>query len=97
LAEELGVVSGDRIIDKHFPNAFWETELTEVLRALSVDSVVVCGCFFMACVYLTHEGAPERRFDSQILKDGTVSSDPESIRMLMQIADSVSLEAVFSV
>ncbi len=96
LADGLEILAGDRILDKSFPNAFGETDLDQWLRDRSVESVVVCGCFSMSCVYLTHYGAIERSFESRILQDGTVSSNPEAIRVLNQMVDSASLDEIFS-
>jgi nicotinamidase-related amidase len=79
----------DVVIDKDFPNAFWKTSLESILREMSVSSVIVCGCFAMACVYLTHHGALERGFSSSILQNGVISSEDSSI--LFAMADSTSV------
>jgi nicotinamidase-related amidase len=91
LIEALSVQSHDKIIDKSFPNAFWETDLEVYLKCQKVSSVVICGCFSMACVYLTHYGAIERGFTSFTLAEGTISSDDSAIDLLQKMTDHLAI------
>lgn len=47
---ELAPQTGDLIITKQFPSAFFDTNLAEQLRALKVDTVVVAGLTTSGCV-----------------------------------------------
>lgn len=87
----INVCSKDLIIDKDYPNSFWKTTLEEDLNNMGVTNVIVCGCFSMACVFQTHNGALERGFESQVLNGATITSHEETNNWLKQLADSVDL------
>jgi len=82
LISELMAHTEDKIVDKDFPNAFWNTDLEIHLKSQNISSVVICGCFSMACVFLSHHGALERGIDSYTLVDGAISSDRTAIELL---------------
>lgn len=88
LVKGIEILPGDIVFDKNFPNAFWQTSLEHELRSRNVTDVVVCGCFAMACVYLTHHGALERGFLSSILEGGVISSETASIALLHEMTTS---------
>src|SRR6185437_2404065 len=52
----------DLRIDKRFGNAFWKTDLDELLRARSIDMVIVSGFCAEFCVLATYRGAVERGY-----------------------------------
>lgn len=50
---ELAPVDGDIVITKHYPSAFFATDLAERLRNLSVDTCVITGLSTSGCVRAT--------------------------------------------
>ena len=52
-APTLAAREGERVLDKQHASAFAGTELVDVLRALAVDTVVVCGVSTSGCVRAT--------------------------------------------
>lgn len=53
VVEELTPRPGERIIHKHYPSAFFGTDLAGWLAARGVDTVIVTGCTTSGCVRAT--------------------------------------------
>ena len=57
------------VLDKHFPNSFLETGLTDHLTALKVERLVVCGMMTHMCIDTTVRAAQNDRFPVTLLED----------------------------
>ncbi|MFM1652115.1 isochorismatase family protein [Brevibacillus sp. B_LB10_24] len=66
-------------VTKQFSNAFWQTDLEQVLRQAGVEFVVVAGFAAEYCVTFTANGAVERGFKAAILQRGIVGEKPEAV------------------
>lgn len=58
LHSELSLIDDSIIIEKHFPNRFFQTELQATLDQLNVDTLVTTGMMTHMCVDSTTSAAP---------------------------------------
>ena len=54
---------------KHYPNAFWNTELEQYLKDHSITCLVIAGMMTHMCVSSTIRSAMERGFEVTVIKD----------------------------
>lgn len=67
----------EKLIVKHYPNSFRETDLLEYLRSLDVDKLVVCGMMTHMCVDATVRAAKDFGFECIVIGDACASKDLE--------------------
>ena len=60
---------GERVIVKHFPNAFRETDLEAALRGLGVSQIVFAGMMTHMCVDTTVRAASDLGFTCALAQD----------------------------
>ncbi len=77
IIDEIKILSNDYIIEKYSYGAFYNTELEDVLRSLSVDYIIICGAAMPVCINDTVSGAFERQFKVVVADDATASFDEE--------------------
>lgn len=77
IIEELHPQPGDAVIDKYGYGAFYNTSLTDRLRALRVDTVVITGTVTQICVDETARGAFNYGFQGLTVSDGVSSFAPD--------------------
>lgn len=63
--------AGDIVLDKPRQSAFYGTPLESYLRALGVDTVVICGWTANSCVLATSFDAAARDLDVVVVPDAT--------------------------
>ena len=59
----------ERVIQKHFPNAFRETTLLEELKKIDVGAVVICGAMSHMCIDTTVRAAFDFGFSCTVISD----------------------------
>jgi nicotinamidase-related amidase len=62
-------ISGETVIQKHYPNSFRETELLEHLRRQNIDQVVIAGMMTHMCVDSTIRAASDFGFQCFLVHD----------------------------
>jgi len=62
--------AGERVVVKHFPNAFRETTLLEDLRSAGASSLVFAGMMTHMCVDTTVRAAADLGFACSVAQDG---------------------------
>ncbi len=67
----------EKVIVKHFPNSFRETELLEYLRANSIKNLVITGMMTDVCVEATARAAFDFGFSNTIIGDATATRNRE--------------------
>lgn len=81
---------GERVVQKHFPNAFRETALLELLRTDGARRLVVCGMMTHMCVDATVRAAADLGFEVLLAQDacatralvhGGVTVPPEHVHL----------------
>ena len=73
--EAVAHFEGEPIVQKHFPNAFRETNLLELLRGWQVERVVVCGMMTHMCVDATTRAAVDHGFQVIVAADACATRD----------------------
>jgi ureidoacrylate peracid hydrolase len=71
ITDELKPLEGDRIVEKNRYDAFLYTDLEQVLRALGVNRLLVCGVATNVCVESTVRSAEQRDFTVFVASDCT--------------------------
>lgn len=64
-----------RIIDKHLPGSFTDTNLEEFLRGMDIDTIVICGYMTQMCCDTTARQAVHLGFSVEFLSDATGTLD----------------------
>jgi nicotinamidase-related amidase len=73
--ENVAPLPEEKVVAKHFPNAFRETGLLEFLLAKQVDHVVVCGMMTHMCVDATVRAAKDAGFACTVIEDACATRD----------------------
>ncbi|EMB9404200.1 cysteine hydrolase [Staphylococcus pseudintermedius] len=73
LHSELAVQPESIIIEKHFPNSFFQTELQETLQQHDIDTLVICGMMTHMCVDSTTRAASELGYNPILIHDATAT------------------------
>ena len=84
----------DLHIAKTYGNSFTKTGLAEKLRELGVDTVIITGFCAEFCVLSTYRGALDHDFTPIILKGSLASGNPERIRFVEEISETISYGAL---
>ena len=87
-------VETDQHVDKLYSNAFWETNLKDIIDKAKVDLVIVCGFAAENCVLFTWNGAIERGFSAVILQHGILSKHEQVISATYRDRDLISITAL---
>jgi len=94
IPDSVKLKSGDLRIVKTYGNSFNNTGLTEKLRGLGVDTVILTGFCAEQCVLSTYKGAEDLDFKPIILRNSIASDNPEHLKCVEEITDSVTLGAL---
>ncbi|MDO7907669.1 isochorismatase family cysteine hydrolase [Paenibacillus sp. JX-17] len=76
---EIDVRETDLKLTKENSNAFWQTDLEQILRDHGVELVVIAGFAAEHCVLFTYNGANERGFKPVLLQNGILSTHSDII------------------
>lgn len=66
---------GEPIVYKHYPNAFRETNLLEMLKAWEVERILICGMMTHMCVDATARAAADLGFQVIVAEDACATRD----------------------
>jgi nicotinamidase-related amidase len=75
---EFGVRPEEPVVVKRGYSAFFETELSSLLRGLSADTLVLCGGLTDVCVHYTFVDAHQHGFRVRVAKDAVAGSSVEA-------------------
>lgn len=101
ISDRIKPCEGDKVIVKHFPNSFLETELDDYLKSLDVDTLIVCGMMTHMCVDTTVRAAMDYGYQVKLVANACATMDLEIAGEIIP-ADTVqktfiaSLEGVFA-
>lgn len=62
-------INEEKIITKHFPNSFRETELQQFLQKHSITELVICGMMTSMCVDATTRAAKDLGYECTLVGD----------------------------
>ena len=71
---EVQVSDSDLKVTKEYSNAFWKTELEQILKDQGVELLIISGFSAEHCVQFTYNGASERNFRPVLLQNGILSA-----------------------
>jgi len=69
--------SEERVIQKHYPNSFRETDLLDELQKRAVEKVVICGAMSHMCVDATTRAAFDFGFECRVVQDACATRNLE--------------------
>lgn len=89
--EGLKVEPTDARIVKEYGNAFWKTELEELLHKQGIELIAICGYAAEYCIYATYNGAGERDFMPTLIQHAIAGPNPQHIGFIQNICRSTSI------
>jgi nicotinamidase-related amidase len=66
---------GEALVQKHYPNAFRDTGLLEVLEAAGVEELVICGAMSHMCIDASTRAAFDYGFTCTVIHDACATRD----------------------
>lgn len=75
------------VIEKHYPNSFFQTTLKAQLDQLGVEKLVICGMMTHMCVDATSRAAAEFGYDPVVIADATATRDLSYANKTIQATD----------
>lgn len=76
IVEQLTPRTGEIVIDKSRPSAFYGTRLEPVLTHLGARNIVMCGVTTNICIETTARDAGQRDYHVHVAADATAEFDP---------------------
>ena len=73
--ESVRPLPGEALVRKHYPNAFRDTGLLEVLQGAGVEEVIICGAMSHMCVDATTRAAFDYGFRCTVIHDACATRD----------------------
>ncbi len=70
-------LDNEKVIIKHFPNSFRDTELLDYLKENEVEHLVICGMMTHMCVDATVRAAKDYGYTIQLISDACATKDLE--------------------
>ena len=85
--ENVRPIEGEKVIVKHFPNGFRETELLEDLKSKNITDLVICGMMTHMCVDATVRAAKDYGFNCVLIGDACATRDLKMNDVIVKSAD----------
>lgn len=70
-------IGQEKVIIKHYPNSFRETELLDYLKSKNITDLVICGMMTHMCVDATSRAAKDFGFNVVLIGDACATKDQE--------------------
>jgi nicotinamidase-related amidase len=67
----------EKVIVKHYPNSFRETELLDYLKGKNIKDLVICGMMTHMCIDATVRAAKDFGFNIVLIGDACATKDQE--------------------
>jgi len=68
-------LEGEKVIEKNFPNSFFQTELLPRLKEAGVTELIICGAMSHMCIDTTVRAAKELGFACTVISDACATRD----------------------
>ena len=75
--ENVSPLEKEKVVVKHFPNSFRETDLLKALQEQNIKRLVICGMMTHMCVDATTRAAKDFGFDCIIIGDACATKNLE--------------------
>lgn len=92
--EQLNITANDIHIVKTYGNAFNKTNLSDTLKELNVDTIILTGYCAEYCVLSTYRGAQDMDISPIILRNAIASGIAENIQFVENVNEVISLGAL---
>ena len=79
LLPELYVVNGDYKVQKTTPDAFFNSKLEGILKALNINNLIICGYATEFCIDTTTRRAAGLGYNIQLVSNGHTTHDKEHL------------------
>jgi nicotinamidase-related amidase len=73
--ESVRPLPGEALVRKHYPNAFRDTGLLEVLQGAGVEEVIICGAMSHMCIDASTRAAFDYGFRCTVIHDACATRD----------------------
>ncbi len=73
--ENIKPTASEKVIIKHYPNSFRETELLEYMKSNDITNLVICGMMTHMCVDATVRAAKDFGFNCVVISDACATRD----------------------
>ncbi|MBP2617573.1 cysteine hydrolase family protein [Chryseobacterium jejuense] len=70
-------LTNEKVIEKHFPNSFRETELLSYLQSKNIKNLIITGMMTDVCIESTTRASFDFGFNNTIIGDATATRDRE--------------------
>ncbi len=90
LYDKLDYHPDDPKVSKRHHDAFWQTDLHDVLQQLQADYAVVVGFYAEFCVLSSYRGALARGYEAAILQGATASLDSQRTQFTLDICNTIT-------
>ena len=77
----------EAVITKHFPNAFRDTSLEDMLRSAGISELVLCGAMSHMCIDTTTRAAFDLGFSCTLIDDACATRDLQFGERVVRAAD----------
>jgi nicotinamidase-related amidase len=67
----------EKVIIKHYPNSFHETDLLDHLKSLHITNLIICGMMTHMCIDATTRAAKDLGFNCTLIADACATKDLE--------------------
>ena len=88
--ESIQIQESDTQIIKHFPSAFKQTELNDLLQKEGCNTLFLCGLSSVGCVMATYWGALDMEYDVFMIKDAVLSHSAQLTDYAEAITEAVN-------
>ena len=68
-------LANEKVVVKHFPNSFKETELLDYLKSLNIKNLVICGMMTHMCIDASVRAAKDFGFNCVVIGDACTTRD----------------------
>lgn len=85
--ESIQPEAGEKIVIKHFPNSFRDTELHSYLQENGLNDLVICGAMSHMCVDTTTRAAADLGYRCHLIADACATRDLEFNSQTVKAAD----------
>lgn len=97
--DRLDIREEDICMEKHWPSPFFGTHLVQMLIAMHIDTLIICGCTTAGCVYAAAIDACSYGYRTMVVEDGVTDRAKETHEMFLwnmgqKYADIMSSEEV---
>ncbi len=74
---DVAPIKGEKLIVKHYPNSFRETELLDYLKEKGISELVICGMMTSMCVDATVRASKDYGYNCTVIGDACAAPNLE--------------------